>query len=708
MYFYLTGIGIAALFIIPAATIQTFFVLDTSVIQEGKIQWGIFLMPVIVISIAGLLIGRIRLLSDLLKLSSQQQQRELLNNTPSVVYMKDLEGRYQFINRTFEKLFLTTDQQIKGKTDYDLFPKDKADSFRRNDIMAIEADKPLEFDEIITVDGVEHTYISVKFPLKNASGEIYASCGISTDITERINMESALRETKDKYRALYNNAPLSYQSLDKDGCLLDVNPAWLVILGYGREEVIGQWFGDFLHPDVKAVFNKYYQEFKRQGSIHDAEFKIKHKQGHYLDVSMEGLIGYLADGSFKQTYCVFMDITQRKRTEEDKKRLQRELDQAHKMEALGQLTGGIAHDFNNILGVIMGNTSLALNRFSGEMPEKLVGYLETSLKASERARDLVAQMLLFSRSAEIDDDRQVLQLEPLVNETVKMLYSALPSTIRLEFNSEDDVASIRMNPEKLQQMLMNLCVNARDAMDGAGTITISLGRHKNVSSECSLCHKQVKGDWVELMVSDTGNGMSLDTLEHIFEPFFTTKEVGQGTGMGMSVLHGIVTSHGGHVLVETEVGKGSSFCLLFPPVTDEKPQVSVIEQVQDNLPHGEGRHVLVVDDEPELAEYVGSLLEVYGYKVSVETESSNALGLFKDNPGKFSLLVTDQTMPELTGTELVRQIRGIRADFPVVICSGFGEKNDNAEEAAVSYLQKPFDMEQLAKIAAELLGLVKT
>jgi len=176
----------------------------------------------------------------------------------------------------------------------------------------------------------------------------------------------------------------------------------------------------------------------------------------------------------------------------------------------------------------------------------------------------------------------------------------------------------------------------------------------------------------------------------------------------MSVLHGIVTSHGGHVLVETEVGKGSSFCLLFPPVTDEKPQVSVIEQVQDNLPHGEGRHVLVVDDEPELAEYVGSLLEVYGYKVSVETESSNALGLFKDNPGKFSLLVTDQTMPELTGTELVRQIRGIRADFPVVICSGFGEKNDNAEEAAVSYLQKPFDMEQLAKIAAELLGLVKT
>jgi len=832
LYFYLTGIGIAALFIIPAASIQTFFILDTSVIQEGNIQWGIFLMPVIVASIIGLLIGRIRLLSDLLKLNSQQQQRELLNNTPSVVYMKDLDGRYVFVNRTFEKLFLTTDQEARGKTGYDFFPKDEADSFRRNDIMAIEADEPLEFDEIVTVDGVKHTYITVKFPLKNASGEIYASCGISTDITERINMEAALREnalrltqlfehtdaisvqgydrnrkvfywndaseklygysaeaaigqrledliipdrirdqvisgvtawfdggpeipsserelrradgqpvqvfcdhvmlhnqknepemycididltkmkqteqafreTEDKYRALYDNAPLSYQSLDKEGCLLDVNPAWLRTLGYDREEVIGKWFGDFLHPHIALEFNEHYKAFKRRGYMHGAEFKLRHKKGHYLDISLEGLAGYSADGSFKQTYCVFMDVTQRMRTEEDKKRLQHELDQVHKMEALGQLTGGIAHDFNNILGVIMGNTSLALNRFSAEVPEKLVSYLETSLKASERARDLVAQMLLFSRSSEIDDDRQVLQLEPLVNETVKMLYSALPSTINLELSCEDNVAGIRMNPEKLQQMLMNLCVNARDAMDGVGTIKIRLGWHQNVSSECSLCHQQVKGDWIELVVSDTGSGMSLDTLEHIFEPFFTTKEVGQGTGMGMSVLHGIVTAHDGHVLVETELGKGSSFSLLFPPITDDKLQVSTVKQVQGDLPHGEGRHVLVVDDEPELAEYVGSLLEIYGYKVTVETESSKALELFKKNPGKYSLLVTDQTMPELTGVELVQQIREIRADFPVIICSGHVEKSDGTG-AAISYLKKPFDMEQLAKIAAELLGL---
>ncbi len=184
------------MFIIPAAFIQTFLILDASVISEGKIQWGIFLMPMVVITIAGLMIGRIRLLSDLLEQSSNQQQRELLNNTSSVVYIKDMEGRYTFINRKFEELFQLKEQDIKGKTDYDILPKEKADTFRKNDMMVVAAGKPLEFDEVVKLDDGDHTYISVKFPLKNAAGEIYATCGISTDITERINMEEALRRSQ--------------------------------------------------------------------------------------------------------------------------------------------------------------------------------------------------------------------------------------------------------------------------------------------------------------------------------------------------------------------------------------------------------------------------------------------------------------------------------------------------------------------------------
>ncbi len=196
MYFYLSGLALAALFIVPAAFIQTFIILDSSVVLEGKIQWHIFIMPLAVITVAGLMIGRIMLLSHLLKLSNELQQRELLNNTSSVVYIKDMEGRYTFINRRFEELFNLSNEDFIGKTDYDILPKDKADSLRRNDAMAIEADRSLEFDETISQDDGEHTYLTVKFPLKKASGEVYATCGISTDITERINMEETLRRSQ--------------------------------------------------------------------------------------------------------------------------------------------------------------------------------------------------------------------------------------------------------------------------------------------------------------------------------------------------------------------------------------------------------------------------------------------------------------------------------------------------------------------------------
>lgn len=196
LYFYLRGITLAAMFIIPAALIQTFVILDASVILEGTIQWGIFLMPMVVITIAGLLIGRIMLLSDLLEQSNHQQQRELLNNTSSVVYIKDMQGRYTFINRKFEELFQLKEQDLSGKTDYDILPKELADAFRENDKMVVTAGKTLEFDEVVKLDDGDHTYISVKFPLKNTAGEIYATCGISTDITERINMEEALRRSQ--------------------------------------------------------------------------------------------------------------------------------------------------------------------------------------------------------------------------------------------------------------------------------------------------------------------------------------------------------------------------------------------------------------------------------------------------------------------------------------------------------------------------------
>jgi len=327
------------------------------------------------------------------------------------------------------------------------------------------------------------------------------------------------------------------------------------------------------------------------------------------------------------------------------------------------------------------------------------------MKASERAKSLVAQMLAFSR-VDIESE-QALQLKPLVKENIEMMASILPSSIRIEFSCEDDLPYIMMDPTKLQQLLMNLCINAKDAMEGVGVLTFALGWKRDVDAECSSCHKWIDGQWVDLSVTDTGCGMTDEVLEHLFEPFYTTKEVGKGTGMGMAVLHGLVKGHGGHILVETALGKGTTVHLLFPAVATPGRDTFALETSLRQLPQGQGHHVLVLDDEPELADYVGDLLELHEYQATIRTDSQDALSLFLEDPDKFSLLITVQTMPGLTGMELVKKIHEVRPGFPVIICSGYSEaiNKDSVEGSDVQFLDKPISADMLIQLAGNLLGL---
>lgn len=250
----------------------------------------------------------------------------------------------------------------------------------------------------------------------------------------------------------------------------------------------------------------------------------------------------------------------RKQSEKDKARLQRELQQTRKMEALGQITGGIAHDFNNILGIIMGYTNMALDRYGEQVPEQMKGYLETALKSSERAKELVSKMLIFTHGD--DPEFLPLQLVTQIEDNIDRLHSVLPGSINIEFSSEDELPEILLDPEKLQQLLQILCDNAKDAMDGKGTIKIHVGWHKNINKECADCHKLLTGDWIELSISDSGTGMSAETVEHIFEPFFTTKDFGKG--MGMAMFQSIINRNSRHSLIETGLGEGSKISILFP------------------------------------------------------------------------------------------------------------------------------------------------
>ncbi len=373
------------------------------------------------------------------------------------------------------------------------------------------------------------------------------------------------------------------------------------------------------------------------------------------------------------------------------------------MESLGQLTGGIAHDFNNLLGVINGYASLIYERYENEADEKLVNYANHIKTAGNRAAELVTQMLAFSRSSQLDESP--VQLEPVLKEDIKMLRATLPSTIEIKTDIEPSLPNVVINPVHLHQILMNLSINARDAMQEVGQLTITLGWARNLNTVSPISHKPVTGDWIELCVSDTGSGIDAEIARNMFNPFFTTKEVGKGTGMGLSVIYGIMESHDGHILLESELGKGSTFRMLFPPTPDDQHETSQESQDVTEPTKGDGSEILLVDDEISLGSFMSELLDNHGYKTLLVTDSSDALTLFQNEPNRFSILITDQTMPVMTGTELIEKIRTIRPELPVILCSGNVDRvnSNKATEMNITLFEKPINSHQLLLTIAELL-----
>ncbi len=415
----------------------------------------------------------------------------------------------------------------------------------------------------------------------------------------------------------------------------------------------------------------------------------------------------------EQNTLLVKEIEERKQAEAQQYGLQKQLQQAQKMEAIGQLTGGIAHDFNNMLASIMGYTGLAQERFGCDN-DKLSEYLKEVNQASERARDLVAQMLAFSRGG--TSQSQALYLEPLVKEAIKMLSSTMPSSIVVQTDFASDLPKIMMDPVQMQQIVMNLCINARDAMHGDGSLVVTLNIvNFERGQNCISCIKFIEGNYVELKVNDTGHGIDADMLARVFDPFFTTKDVGKGTGMGLSMVHGIVHEHDGHILVESELGKGTTFHLLFPLIqkkqNQEKENGNTLSEQdapeQESRSDEVTRHILVVDDENSIVRFLREFLQVQGYKVTAETDSESALALFKENPGLYDLVVTDHTMPKLTGVEMSRAMLGLRPELPIILCTAYDKDIDEsqAEKMGVQkFISKPINPTTLLNTIGDLVG----
>jgi len=543
--------------------------------------------------------------------------------------------------------------------------------------------------------GVRDIFLTVD--MIPGTSESIASC---MDITERKRAEAELRRSEERYRNILDNMEEAYYEVDLKGNILFVNPATCRMIGYPEDEILAKSFRDFMDKEnIKAVYDTFNRLFRTGESATLFDWEFIRKNGEKLVVESSVYLIRDAGGTPTGFMGIGRDITERKKAEEEKKRLETQLAQAQKMESIGTLAGGIAHDFNNILSAIIGYTELAMNDIAD--PVRAGAELGEVLKAGERAKDLVSQILTFSRQTETR--HSPLAIKTVVKESLKMIRSVTPSNIEIRSDLADS-GVILSDPTQINQVMLNLCTNAVHAMGKTGGILeVGLRRvHAEGGSELRDLDL-VPGTYMRLEVRDTGHGMSPEVMSRIFDPYFTTKEVGRGTGLGLAVVHGIVKSHGGAITCESVPGEGTTFRVYFPEI--ESMEQASAPLSKGDLPTGTER-ILFVDDEQVLVNLARRMMESLGYTVFTRTSSIEALEFFRANPDKFDLVITDMTMPGMTGDMLTKKILKIRKDIPVILCSGYSEHMSEERSKLIGireFIMKPIVMKDLAKTIRKVL-----
>ncbi|MBF0528410.1 MAG: PocR ligand-binding domain-containing protein [Deltaproteobacteria bacterium] len=519
------------------------------------------------------------------------------------------------------------------------------------------------------------------------------------DITERKAAEEALKESEELFRLIFDTSPDSIGLVHlEDDLYVSVNNGYTALTGFTREEVIGkssEEIGEFVIPGERPHLKKILLE---KGCFDNLEIKVRRKDGVVVTALLSARLISLKGSS----HIVFVgrDISKIKQAEEERQKLENQLRQSQKMEAIGTLAGGIAHDFNNILAAIIGNAEMAMMNVGSIRKQR--DNLDQILKSGMRAKDLVRQILEFSRRGE--NNFKPIQLAPIIQDALKLLRSSLPTTIELIHDIDDQPLTIHGNPTQIQQILMNLCTNAAHAMqERGGILQVGLSLQQLDYPICFPFEGLAAGPYACLMVRDTGCGMDDALKERIFEPFFTTKNQREGTGLGLSVVYGIVKSYGGKISVYSEVGKGSTFRVYLPLSVNEAAEQPETEI--KTLPRGVER-VLLVDDEDAIVRVGMDILQHLGYQATGLTSSREALALFRERPYDFDLLITDQTMPHLTGSELAKEILKIRSEMPILLCTGFNQLTSTDKLSAMGIkrlILKPFIVKEMAETIRAVL-----
>ncbi len=517
-------------------------------------------------------------------------------------------------------------------------------------------------------------------------------------LSEEINERKRAEETLSEANKIINRSPaVAFLWKNEAGWPVEfVSENVKKLIGYSSAEFVERKisYKELIHSeDLERVAGEIASYSKEKGLLTFAHepYRLITKSGVIKWVEDKSYIRRDSQGIITHLEGIVYDITEEIKLEE-------QLRQSQKMEAVGTMAGGIAHDFNNILAIILGNAEMAIDEIPIGNPAR--HNIDEVLEASNRAKDLVRQILAFSRK----EKKELIPIRPhsLIKETLKLLRSTTPTTVSIIQSISNNCGTIKADPTQLHQLMMNLFANAVHAMDEKGEITVDLQEVNLNSEEYTHNGTMSSGHHVMLSVSDTGCGMDKEKIERIFDPFYTTKDVGAGTGMGLSVVHGIVESHGGFITVESDVGKGSTFNIYFP-VTEENEAL----KVETTTPFQTStEHILLVDDEKSLLDMTKRILENLHYKVTTEISSVKALEIFKSNPDQFDLIITDQSMPNMSGSEFVAEILKVRPDIPIILCSGYSSKvsEENAKDKGISkYLNKPYSRKILSDAIREVL-----
>ena len=524
---------------------------------------------------------------------------------------------------------------------------------------------------------------------------------------ERQEAEAELATVSRQNNLILNSAGEGIYGLDLDGRTTFVNPAAATMLGYEPQELFGVPMHTTMHH-TKTDGSPYpreecpmYAAFK-DGTVHYVENEVLwRKDGTSFPVEYISTPIRDHGNNLLGAVVTFRDITERKQAELALHQSESRLRQMQKMEAIGTLAGGIAHDFNNILWVILGNTQRSLRKLGNEGPIKSI--LEEVLTAAQRAKGLVEQILSFSRQKETEF--QPLDLELVTKEVLKLLRATMPSTVEFRLDIKPDCGAVLGDPTHLHQIIMNLCTNAYQAMGETGVLGVSLEPVPIDSRSEAYVPGMKPGPYVLLTLSDTGSGMDPQTMERIYDPFFTTKKVGKGTGLGLSMVHGNVTVMGGFIKVFSELEKGTTFQVYFPRIDAPIPVESNQAELAEDNNHGE--EILLVDDEQLVLSMLQGMLQELGHRVTVCEDGEKALGIFRGNPTRFSLVVTDQTMPNKTGIELAQAIHLIRPELPIILATGYSSlvSDNNYQEFGINaYLRKPVDFGELDRTIKDTLN----